>query len=397
MANLTKLYEDIKNHGFDPLKILLTDVNALYRLTKDEQKEIKYSLIKDNFSYHFMHNEFYRDLCRNQGVMPEHINNFEDLVRIPLIPITTYKSVDSHRLLSKPLAEIEHEMRSTGTSGIPSVYRRCHDTMDNTTFAVMANYRSMFRISSGAGLFLCPSPEVAPEMAMVKIFNFLNGLLDVGYYALGENNQFNPHEALERLTEWENEFTRYIVGPPFMIHKFITFLKTRNIKLALDNESLVVMMGGWKRFTGDMISRDELNQDIETWLGIPSARVRDMYGMVEANFMAIEDQFNHKHVPPYIHFSVRDPNDVTKEVPDGETGQLAVMDPLSLSVPVMILTEDLVYLRNDPSLSWRNSQRVEFVSRTASAKEFGCCAVNLEKSMAEQPAQEEVLQRRENA
>jgi len=380
-SNITDLYEQIKKNGFDPLRLFIADVDALYRLPAEEQKALKFCLIRDTVAHHYKNNPYYRALCEEQQFVPSDIKEYSDLIKIPLISVSVFKSGDNFKLLSKPLVEIEHEMRSTGTSGIPSVYRRCHQTMTNTAFAVVSNYRSMFQISTGAGLLLCPSPEDVPEMAMVKIFNFLTGLLDTRYYTLGENYEFNVQKSIDQLSKWKNKFTRHIIGPPFLINRFINYLKQNNIKLKLDSHSLVIMMGGWKRFTGEMISREQLNHDIEVWLGIPTTHVRDMYGMVEANFMAIEDEFNQKHVPPYIHFSVRDPNDLSKEVADGETGQLAILDPLSVSAPVMILTEDLVFLRKDKSDSWRNSQRIEFVMRTPAAKEFGCCAVNLEKSM----------------
>ncbi|KGM27885.1 LuxE family acyl-protein synthetase [Photorhabdus luminescens] len=382
MENIKNIYDGIKSRGGNPLKWLIADVDLLYKLSKEEQQELKTCLLKDAFHFHYHNNPYYRDICEKQGIKPEEIQNYNDLVRIPLIPVATYKSAESHRLLSKPLSEIEHEMRSTGTSGIPSVYRRCHDTMDHTVLAVYSNYRSMFKVSGGAGLCLCPSTEDIPEMALVKIFNFLTGLLDTRRYMINQD-RFSPEDSLNQLIQWKGKFTRHLIGPPFMIHRFITFLKENNTKLTLDRDSMVITMGGWKRFTGDMISRSELNADIEEWLGIPASRTRDMYGLVEANLLAIEDEYNHKHVPPYIHFSVRDPNNLTRELPDGETGQLVILDPLSVSTPGMLLTEDLVYLRTDPNKSWRNSQRVQFVMRTAAAKEFGCCAVNLERKMSD--------------
>ena len=38
------------------------------------------------------------------------------------------------------------------------------------------------------------------------------------------------------------------------------------------------------------------------------------------------DKYNHKHIPPYRHFSVREPNDLPKEVTNEEIGQLAILD-----------------------------------------------------------------------
>ena len=65
---------------------------------------------------------------------------------------------------------------------------------------------------------------------------------------------------------------------------------------------------------------------------------------------------------------------------------LGILDPLALATPGMILTEDIVVLLPGESPSGRSGQRMEYVMRAPSSLEFGCCAVNLEKTMDEQPA-----------
>ena len=51
---------------------------------------------------------------------PSAIADIGDFGRIPLIPVSMFKRPDAHLLLTCPLSEIENEIRSTGTSGIPS-------------------------------------------------------------------------------------------------------------------------------------------------------------------------------------------------------------------------------------------------------------------------------------
>jgi long-chain-fatty-acid---luciferin-component ligase len=381
MFNSTKLYEKIKEINGDAIKWLISNSNFIYSLPSEEQQELKTHVIRDAFEYHFQNNSYYRDQCELKNVKPRDIQNYADLVKIPVIPVSTFKSANSHLLLSKSLSSIEHEMRSTGTSGIPSVARRCHETMDYTTIGLYNTFRDMLKLSSGAGLCLCPSTEEIPEMGMIKAFNWLVGLLDTNRFMVKEE-RFVPEDAVNQLKEWEGKFTRHLIGPPFLIHRFVSFLKATNTKLKLDRGSMVITLGGWKRFTGAMISRIEFNQELETWLGIPANRCRDMYGLVEANFLAVEDEFNQKHIPPYIHFSVRDPENLSQEVPDGTTGQLVIFDPLARSTPGMLLTEDMIYLRDDNDPSCRNSQRMQYVMRAPSATEFGCCAVNLENKMS---------------
>lgn len=380
MLKVEQLYNDLKDNGMDPIKVFVSDLKGLYQLEEESQQRLKLMLIADAFRFHYENNEFYRKQCMEKGVSPEQINNFEDINRIPLIPVSLFKSPDSHKLLTKSLIHIEHEMRSTGTSGIPSISRRCGDTLDNAVIAIYAMYREFFKLSKGAGLCLCPSTEEIPEMGMIKAFTFLSGLLDCHAFMVS-NDRFIPEQAVEQLAKWQNKFTRHIIGPPFLIHRFISFLKATNTKLTLEPDSLVITLGGWKRFTGQMISRKAFNEECAEYLGIAPENVRDMYGLVEANMLVIEDEFQIKHVPPYVHFSVRDPNDLTKEVAPGKTGQLVIFDPLARSTPGMILTEDMVHLVPEVSPSGRTGQRIQYVMRAPNAKEFGCCAVNLEQKM----------------
>ena len=65
----------------------------------------------------------------------------------------------------------------------------------------------------------------------------------------------------------------------------------------------------------------------------------------------------------------------------GERGVLAILDPISMSYPTFVLTEDLVYLNKESECNCgRHGQVVNYISRVRGA-EIGCCAINLEKQM----------------
>lgn len=377
---ILKIYEQLKDTGLDPVKSLIANVSNIFRLPQDEMNQLKGKMIADSFKFHYQNNPFYQKLCDEKGIRPYNINGFNDLIKIPLIPVSKFKSATSHELLSVPLVDIEHEMKSTGTSGIPSSARRCSATMDHAVIGIYAMYREFFNISSGAGLYLCPSNEEFPEMGMIKALNMFAGLLDTHRFMV-KQKRFNPKEAISQLNDWENKFTRYIIGPPFLVDRFIAFLENANQKLSLDKKSLVITLGGWKHYTRRIISRNKFNDRCAEYLGIKPNQIRDIYGLVESNILAIEDEFQVKHVAPFGHFSVRDPNDINKEVPDGKKGLLAIFDPTSFSTPGMLLTEDIVYLMPGRSPSDRSGQLMHYVMRSPSSKEFGCCAVNLEEEM----------------
>jgi long-chain-fatty-acid---luciferin-component ligase len=367
MLKTSNFVGTLKGLGIDPLAAAAASVTELYRMSDEELNQVKTELIADAFRFHYENNPYYRKACEEKGVTPGAITRYEDLIRIPLIPIAKFKSVSNHELLSRPLNTIEHEMRSTGTSGIPSVSRRCGDTLDTAITGIYAMYREFLGISKGAGLYICPSTEEIPEMGMIKALNMLAGLLDTHRFMVKEE-RFVPEDAIAQLTQWENEFTRHIIGPPFLIYRLVQFLKQTGQKIKLDKGSRVITLGGWKRFTGQMISRREFNLLCEEYLGLEPNGVRDIYALVESNVLAIDDEYQVKHVSPFVHFSVRDPNDLSREVPMGQKGVLGILDPVAIATPGMILTD-------------RAGQRIEYIMRAPTSLEFGCCAVNLEKKM----------------
>ncbi len=375
-----RLFEEIRKAGLNPLGSVYTSLDRVFRLPIEEQKALKASLIAENFRFHYENNAYYRGLCEQQGVTPSDIRHYDDLIKIPLIPVSQFKRTDTQKLLTLGLDKIEVEMRSTGTSGIPSVTRRDSETVTQGFLAVWAMYREFFQFSSGAILLLMPSPEEVPEMGMIKVSNMLGGLVDTSRFIV-KRATFDPQDAVALLMQWENDHTRHIVGPPFLVHKFVQHLKRQDIRLKLDRETKIITMGGWKRFTGEAIPREEFNRECAEYLGVQPEQIRDIYGLIEGNLMAIECSHHWKHVPPWVHFSIREPDDFRKEIHDGRRGVLAIIDPTCLAYPSYILTEDLVYLDETPSCPCgRNGQKVNIIGRLTGA-EVGCCAINLDKAM----------------
>lgn len=364
------------------LHSVIANIGYYFRCDKSTQIIIQDKLIKSNFYYHYLNNRFYRRLCDDQGVSPEKVD--ESIDNIPLVPISMFKSRNAHLLLTKKISEIESEIHSTGTSGIPSVSRRDSETVDNVSLVLTSIYREFFKISHGCGLFLCPSPIEVPEMAMVKAFNFLSGLLDDRVY-LVRRYHFNSTDALRIIEEWQDRFDRYIIGPPFMVSRLLTFMKKNDIRIKLDPKSKIIMLGGWKRFTGELVSRKKFDDLCMEYFGVEKHQIRDMYGLAECNFLAIECEYNQKHIPPWVKVVIRDldnPSEIIRQ--SGKSGLITILDPTILSYPCFIQTEDAGWVGNDGICACgRISQTLSFKQRIKGA-ELGCCAINIEKHMGEE-------------
>lgn len=365
--------------GIDPVAAVLASARTLLREPQTKQEAIRFELLKESFRYHYETNRVYREIAQERGVTPERIQRFEDLLLIPCIPIKSFKDIHSHKLLTLPIQSLEHELRSTGTSGIPSISRRDAATLDRSIIGIYSMFRDMFEFFGGAGLFLAPSAEDMPEMGLVKLINMFSGLLDSTSYFI-HHSTFNPADAVEQLRRWENQHTRHVIGPPFVIDRLVKYMAENDIKLQLDRGTKVITLGGWKRYTGKEIDAAQFRSACASAFGIDEGQVRDMYGLVETNFMAIECEHHRKHVPPAVHFSVRNLDHLDQEVPVGEIGLLHVMDPACRSYPGFIQTEDIVYLSDGQCACGRHGQVVNYLYRARGA-EIGCCAINLEKHM----------------
>ncbi|BBX96592.1 LuxE/PaaK family acyltransferase [Mycobacterium lacus] len=347
------------------------------RVPRSEWQRSLTAAVRSAFAVHFEANRFYRAQCDAARVGPDDVAGFADLHRIPLLPVGMFKQAGAHVLLTTGLEDIEIEIRSTGTSGVPSVARRDATTVTRASTGIFGCYRDFFGISQGAGLFLCPSPAEVPEMGMVKVFNLLTGMLDDHSYVVRDYS-FDPEEALAYLRKWEQKMTRHIVGPPFIIARLMRFMELESIPLSLDPDSLIIMLGGWKQYTGRSISRDEFNEKAERVFRIDRARIRDMYGMIESNMLAIECEHHRKHVPPWCYVSVRDIADPTIELGPGRTGGIAILDALNTAYPGFLLSDDIGEVDDSDCPCGRTGQTVRFRRRRHGA-ELGCCAVSIEK------------------
>lgn len=384
MSMYGEFFEKSVKLGMDPVGSVIASIKSIYQLPDEFQNEMKLELIKHSFEYHYMHNALYNKICEEKGVTLTNLQCIEDVTLIPTIGIGKFKDINAHLLLTKPICELEHELRSTGTSGIPSISRRDEMTLTRSVLSIFSMFREMFGFFGGAAIYLAPSAEEMPEMGLVKLINMFSGLLDSNRFFIS-GHAFDPEAVIQQLRDWQHVHTRHIIGPPFLVERLAAYIEEHRIDIQLDKQSQVITLGGWRSFTGREINRLEFYEQIARVFGIRQGQVRDMFGLVETNFMAIECEHHAKHVPPWVHFSIRNLDKLEEEVALGEPGRLVVYDPTSLSYPGFIMTDDLVYVDSQACPCGRKGQVVNYMYRIKGA-EVGCCAINLEKFMSDRDA-----------
>ena len=112
-----------------------------------------------------------------EGVTPTDITGYDDLHKIPPLPVGMFKQTGAHVLLTAGLADIETEIRLTRTSGVPSVARRDALTTTRASVGILGGYRDS---SASPRVRGCSQPidRRGPRDGMVKVFNLMTAMLD---------------------------------------------------------------------------------------------------------------------------------------------------------------------------------------------------------------------------
>lgn len=356
---------------------MLGNVSKAYAQTFDDWAGSVTDVLRDAAIHHQAGNGFYRAQCDALGVDPAAISDINDLQDLPLLPVDLFKSPDVKALLTCSLADVETETRSSGTRGVPSVAPRNSETLTLALVGLIGTYREFFSLSGGAGLFLNPSDPEASEMGLLKDLNILNSVFDY-HTDLVADQAFDASEALDHLHRWKGHMTRHIVGPPFLIGRLLRFLERAEINVRLDPYSMIITLGGWKRHTAEAIPDEAFRERCHDLLGVRPENVRDMYGMIESNMLAVECHLHRKHVPPWCYISIREPDHNGKELAPGETGTIAVLDALSTSYPGFLLTDDLGDVETGTCGCGRTGQVINFRGRGHGGAP-GHCPVSIER------------------
>lgn len=102
--------------------------------------------------------------------------------------------------------------------------------------------------------------------------------------------------------------------------------------LKLGKSSWVMTGGGWKGHQGDAIPKADFKAAVSSWLGLPAANIRDLYGLVEHGVPYVECRLGRMHVPDYARVIVRDPRTL-RPLPYGHKGLLHLITPYLTSFP----------------------------------------------------------------
>ncbi len=167
-----------------------------------------------------------------------------------------------------------------------------------------------------------------------------------------------------------------ILGLPSLIARLAETFESGPVRL--DPESLVLTGGGWKKETRGALPKESFRALVGRAFGVPSHRVRDLYGMTEHAVHYLECREHRFHAPVYTRVRVVDPLSGAV-VENGRDGVLHLLNPGFTTLPFHSLRTADVGRSADPCPCGRRAPAFEVVGRGGTSLYRGCAATTLER------------------
>ncbi|HHF56032.1 MAG TPA: hypothetical protein ENL42_03850 [Thermoplasmatales archaeon] len=308
-----------------------------YHMKIEEKNDLKFRAIKESFLHHYENCARYREYSESKKITPEEIKNFDDLSKIPLLPINIFKKYD---LLSVKKEDIHIVAKSSGTTGNISKVFKDKLTVERLFKGVFKMMDWMVKKRGGFVGALNPPPEENDAWMVQTVSLIFPQYFDKMEYFI-KQGKIDIEYMIKRLLNPATPKPRHLFGPPFAYLKVIEGLKKTGINIELDNDSFAVTGGGWKMFADKSIPKGIFREMLSKEFSIPTENIRDSYSCTEINSWIVDCKHFKKHIPPWLHVSIRNPENPDEEMEEGEEGLIAFLDPLAHSYPAFILTDDI--------------------------------------------------------
>lgn len=338
--------------------------------------DLRNELIIESFNYHVKNNSEYRKYVLSSPDIDLSCVNVDN---IPLIPSSIFKK---KLVVTPPIDGDLHKSTSSGTQGTKSIVARDRKTMHRFLGSIGYGIRNVIddEVTKVRVFVLSPDIEEANDLW----FSYVLGLIDLVYSSTFyvKNNVFLADKLISDLTSIESNHRPVVIGPPFLTKEFCERVISQSSPIDFSkNNGMVVTAGGWKRYDGKILNREDFFTLTNKALRIKSrSNVRDFFNMVELNTVIFECRNHKKHVPNWIRITARDPGSMAIN-PSGEEGVLCFCDALPTSYPGFLLSGDFGYVKYEHRCECGITSDVFDVTRRIKSIEARSCALKMDKGI----------------
>ncbi len=293
------------------------------------------TLALEVFAFQFARNPLYRAFCEMKNLVPDNVAHWS---KIPAVPTRAFKDMP---VTCFPVSEAVAEFRTSGTT-TTQPGRHLFKTLELYNAAIPGNF--------AAHLF--PDSARMPLLSLVP---------DDPHSSLAHMIRVLGARCVEQLEAVEQPVC--VLGTAF---GFLNLFDA-GIELRLPPGSRAMETGGFKGRARE-VSKTDLYEMFEKYLGIPATHVVNEYGMTELSTQFYDATLREgcrtdlKIVPPWARVLVINP-ETNEPAPEGKPGLIRVFDLANLWSAMCIQTEDL-------GIQYGN--RFQVLGRAVGAESRGC-------------------------
>lgn len=347
-----------------PFEHVVYQDEDVFEWSDQRRNEFQRKYIAEAFTWHFERNSQYRSYCEALGVRS---SNVSSLSSIPLLPAAAFKA---GLLPSAPENEIVKPCTSSGTRGSRSVVPRDELTLERLLASVQKGCDHLLHLRPDAQLFvLGPDTEEAGDLWISYVLSIVD-LIFPTWFAVKDGIFLANELAAQLQTTAQNPV---IVGPPFLVMAFLEHLEASGQHLDLGSRrGTIITAGGWKQHQNRSLSPREFIQRVSSGFSLgESAQVRDTLNLVELNTVLFDCEKHSKHIPPWLHVRILDPETLI-DVKLGSEGLIAYLDATATSYPCFFISDDFGYLPTASCTCGRASPTVVITRRVSKLEQRGC-------------------------
>jgi hypothetical protein len=187
-----------------------------------------------------------------------------------------------------------------------------------------------------------------------------------------ERKEENYIKVIDQLKKSTKEGQKvFIFGTTHQYMELCETIAGHGLRITLKEGSLVLFGGGWKSFTGERISREELIRMMTTNLNLPPDRILEGYSMTEMNAFTLRCDHGRFHIPPTIEPVIFN-EDLSPMEGNDLHGIFGFLDPLAISYPGFIISGDEVHFVDGDCPCGLTGAAVTEIGRANAREVKGC-------------------------
>ena len=313
------------------------------------------------FALQFKYNPAYRKICEARGLTPKDVR---DWTQIPFVPTAAFKELELSSIPPEARTAVFHSSGTTEQK--PSRHFHCVESLAVYEASLWKSFQSnVIHDQKFELVVLTPPAKLIPHSSLVHMFEIvrqkLNAPESVFVGKLDSDGAWGLDFDKLASALSDAKHPQLVLGTAFSFVHLLDYLAEKNLRIELPSGSRVMETGGYKNRSRSM-PKARLHFLITTFLGVPNENIICEYGMSELSSQAYATQGSPFRFPSWARVQIISP-ETGREVADGETGLIRILDLANVFSVAAIQTEDL---------GIRRGSGFELVGRAPLAEARGC-------------------------